>query len=266
MKLKKFDCVDYEQDGPIVIIRMNNNERRNSMNFEMTRGLNNAFGQFEEDDNVRVAILTGVGNTFCSGQDTKDMVKMTEEERQKTAAERRRMSRSGAYTHKDRIPKPIIAAVNGWAVGSGWFVAMGCDLVVAAQSAIFWQAEPFFGFQGGGRAIADQMIPFHIGVEISLGAKLTAQRAYEIGLVNKVVPDEQLIPAAKEMAQGICELAPLSVRYIIEACRSVRTSSLIPSATALANFQEYEVLPGTEDVREGFRAFSEKRKPVWKGR
>jgi enoyl-CoA hydratase/carnithine racemase len=263
---KKFDCVDYEEDGQIAIIRMNNNERRNSLNLPMRRGLNGAFGQFEENDNIRVAILTGVGNTFCSGQDTKDMVGLSEEERQKNAEEMKKLSRTGAFEHRDRIPKPIIAAVNGWAIGYGWFVAMGCDLVVAAESAIFWQNEPLFGFQGGGQAIATQMLPFHLGVEIALAAKMTAQRCYEIGLVNKVVPDDQLIPAAREMAQGICELAPLSVRIIVEACRSARLSSAVPSSIALARWQEFNYLPNTEDVREGFRAFAEKRKPVWKGK
>ncbi len=262
----KFDSVDYEQDGPIAIIRMNNPSRRNSLNLQMRRGLNGAFGQFEEDDNIRVAILTAVGNSFCSGQDTKDMVSMNDEERQKVNAERRKLGRTGAYEHLNRIPKPIIAAVNGWAVGYGWFVAMGCDLVVAAESAIFWQNEPLFGFQGGGQAIATQMLPFHLGVEIALAAKMTAQRCYEIGLINKVVPDDQLIPAAREMAQNICELAPLSVRIIVEACRSARLSNVVPSSIALARWQEFNYLPNTEDVREGFRAFAEKRKPVWKGR
>ena len=262
----KFDTVDYEQDGPIAIIWMNNPARRNSLNFQMRRGLNGAFGVFEEDDDVKVAILTGVGNSFCSGQDTKDMVGLSEEERERNAAEMRKLSRSGAYEHRDRIPKPVIAAVNGWAVGYGWFVAMACDLVVAAQSAIFWQNEPLFGYQGGGQAIATQMLPFHIGTEITLAWQFTAQRCYEIGLINKVVPDDQLMPTAKEMAQHICELAPLSVRYIIEACRSARVSNVIPSSIALARWQEFNVLPRTEDVREGFRAFAEKRKPVWKGR
>lgn len=266
METRKFDCVDYEEDGPIAIIRMNNNERRNSLNLSMRRGLNGAFGQFEENDNIRVAILTGVGNSFCSGQDTKDMVGLSEEERQRQAEERRKLNRWGAFEHRDRIPKPVIAAVNGWAIGYGWFVAMGCDLVVAAESAIFWQNEPLFGYQGGGQAIATQMLPFHLGVEIALAAKMTAQRCYEIGLINKVTPDDQLILTAREMAQNICELAPLSVRIVVEACRSARLSNVVPSSVALARWQEFNYLPNTQDVREGFKAFVEKRKPEWKGR
>lgn len=262
----KFDCVDYEQDGPIAIIRMNNPSRRSSLNLQMRKGLNSAFGLFEEDDSVKVAILTGVGNSFCSGQDTKDMVSLSDEERQKVNAERRQLGKAGAYENMNRIPKPIMAAVNGWAVGYGWFVAMGCDLVVAAESAIFWQNEPLFGFQGGGQAIATQMLPFHIGTEIALAWQFTARRCYEIGLINRVVPDDELMPVAKEMARHICELAPLSVRIIVEACRSARLSSVVPSSVALSRWQEFNYLPGTEDVREGFSAFAEKRKPVWKGK
>ena len=103
MTLKRFDCVDYEQDGPIVIIGMNNNRHRNSLNLMMRRGLNSTYAEFEDDD-VRVAILTGVGNTFCSGQDTKDMVSLSDEEQRKNAAEMRRLSRTGAWEHRTVYP------------------------------------------------------------------------------------------------------------------------------------------------------------------
>ncbi len=143
MKTRRFDCVDYEEDGQIAIIRMNNNERRNSLNLSMRRGLNGVFDQFEENDNIRVAILTGVGNSFCSGQDTedKDMVGLSEEERKRQAEKRRKLSRWGAFEHRDRIPKPVIAAVNGWAIGYGWFVAMGCNLVVVTCPRIVYHSK-----------------------------------------------------------------------------------------------------------------------------
>ena len=266
MDLKNFDCVEYEKKDGIAIIRMNNPSRRNSMSFAMQRGLNTAFGHFEEDDEAKVAILTGAGNTFNSGWDTKDQITLTDAEKSQIALERRRMARTGAWNHMGRILKPIIAAVNGYAVGWGWFVANNCDMVLAAESALFWQNEPVFGYQGGGHAIATQMLPFHIGMEISLAAKMTAQRCYEIGLVNKVVPDAELMPAAMEMAEHICDLAPLAVQIVVRACRSARISNAIPSVTALSDWQESVYLGKTEDVKEGFRAFAEKRKPDWKGR
>lgn len=264
--MERFDCVEYEIEGPVAIIRMNNPERRNSLGFPMRRGLNSAFGRFEEDDSAKVAILTGTGNSFCAGQDTKDMVGLTQEERQHNAEEMKRLSRTGAFENKSRILKPVIAAVNGWAIGYGWFVAMNSDLVWAAESAVFWQNEPMFGFQGGGQAIATQMMPFHIGVEIAMAVKFTAQRCYEIGLVNRVVPDEELMASAKEMALHICDLAPLSVQIVVQACRRARLSSVIPSSIELAHWQEFNYLPHTEDVQEAFKAFAEKRKPVWKGK
>jgi len=266
MALKKFGYVEYGLEGNVAVIRMNNPARRNSMSFAMQRDLNDAFGEFENDDNARVAILTGVGNSFSSGWDTKDQNSMTNEQREKAAIERRKWSRTGAWTHMNRIPKPIIAAVNGYAVGMGWFTANNCDLVIASESALFWQNEPVFGYQGGGHAVATQMLPFHIGMEISLAAKMTAKRCYEIGLVNKVVPDDLLMASAKEMANQICELAPLSVQIVVQACRSARLSNAVPSVTALSDWIERNYLGSTEDVREGFKAFAEKRKPVWKGK
>ncbi len=266
MTSRTFDCVDYELDGKIAVITMNNPERRNSLSFLMRRGLNGAFGSFEDDDNAKVAILTGVGNSFCSGVDTKDQLGLSEAQRAKNAAEMRKLQQSGAYENLRRIPKPIIAAVNGYAIGYGWFVANGCDLVVAAESALFWQNEPLFGYQGGGGAIATQGMPFHIGMEMTLAFKFSAQRCYEVGLINRVVPDSKLMDEAKAMAIHISELAPLSVKIIVEACRSARLSSIIPSSVALAHWLEFNYLGGTEDVREGFKAFAEKRKPVWKGK
>jgi enoyl-CoA hydratase len=264
--MQKFDCVDYELDGNVAIITMNNPSRRNSLSFLMRRGLNGAFGAFEDDDNAKVAILTGVGNSFCSGQDTKDQFGLSEEQRAKNAAEMRKLQRAGAYENLSRIPKPIIAAVNGYAIGYGWFVANGCDLVVAAESALFWQNEPQFGYQGGAGAIATQGMPFHLGVEMALSFKFSARRCYEVGLVNRVVPDDKLMEEARAIAQHISELAPLSIKIIVEACRSVRISSLVPSSVALAHWLEFNYLGRTEDVREGFQAFAEKRKPVWKGK
>lgn len=266
MAVQKFDCVEYEKEGQIAIIRMNNPARRNSLSFLMRRGLNGAFGAFEEDDDIKAAILTGVGNSFCSGVDTKDQLGLSDEQRRRNAEEMRRLQRAGAYEHLNRIPKPIIAAVNGFAIGYGWFVANQCDLVVAVESALFWQNEPLFGYQGGGGAIAAQGMPFHIGTEMTLAFKFTARRCYEVGLINRVVSDDKLMDEARAMAQHVAELAPLSVQTIVRACRDARLSSVVPSSVALAHWIEFNVLGKTEDVREGFKAFAEKRKPVWKGR
>lgn len=272
----KYEFVDYEQEGPVVIIRMNRHERRNSESWELTRDLNTAFERFENDDSARIVILTGVGTSFCAGADLKDrveMFKLTKEERAKFEKKRmeempttilRRLGDRDSMISKPII-KPIIAAVNGYAIGGGFLMAMGCDLVVAAESATFQLPEIARGSSGAAGTMSSQMIPFHIGLEICLGAKLTAQRAYEIGMVNKVVPDNQLMPAAMEMAKGICELPPLPVKHAVEVARRLTFWHLHPSEVAAIK-REVEVIRKSEDYVEGFTAAREKRKPVWKGR
>jgi len=268
----KYQFVDYEQEGEVAIVRMNRYERRNSTSREMMRDLNAAFERFELDDSVRIAILTGVGDCFSSGADVKDPAafeKMTEEERKELAKEQSKDRRFGVYQRlrEGKILKPVIAAVNGYAIGAGAMMAWRSDLVVAAESTYFQLREIHMGLMdAGGRTFAEFNIPFHIGLEISLGLKITAQRAYEIGLVNKVVPDAQVIPAAMEMAKQLCELPPLAVQLTVECARRLVLTHLIPISTALGEFQETEVLMKTEDSREAFRAFLEKRKPVFKGK
>jgi enoyl-CoA hydratase/carnithine racemase len=146
-------------------------------------------------------------------------------------------------------------------------LAWRSDLVVAAESAYFQLREIHMGMSdAGGRTFAEFNLPFHIGLEISLGMKVSAQRAYEIGLVNKVVPDDQVMSAVREMARELCELPPLSVQLTVEAARRLVITHLIPMSTLIGEYQEVEVLGKTEDSREAFRAFLEKRKPVFKGR
>jgi len=268
----KYQFVDYEQKGPIAIVRMNRYERRNSTSREMMRDVNAAFERFELDDSVRIAILTGVRNCFSSGADAKDAAataKMTEEERKELAREQSKDRRFGVYQRmrEGKILKPLIAAVNGYAIGAGAMMAWRSDLVVAAESAYFQLREIHMGLMdAGGRTFAEFNLPYHVGLELSLGLKMTAQRAYEVGLVNKVVPDDQVMPAAIEMAEQLCELPPLAVQLTVEGARRLVLTHLIPLTTALGEFQETEVLMKTEDSREAFRAFLEKRRPVFKGK
>jgi len=268
----KYQFVDYEQKGPVAIVRMNRYERRNSTSREMMRDMSAAFERFELDPSVRVAILTGVRGCFSSGADTKDPAtkeKMSEEERRELAKEESKERRFGVYQRlrEGKILKPLIAAVNGYAIGAGAMMAWRSDLVVAAESAYFQLREIHMGLMdAGGRTFAEFNLPFHIGLELSLGLRITAQRAYEVGLVNRVVPDDEVMPAAIDMAEQLCELPPLSVQLTVEGARRLVLTHLIPLSTALGEFQETEVLMQTEDSREAFRAFREKRRPVFKGK
>lgn len=266
--MTSYEFVDYEGKGEIAIIKMNRPERSNSKSQEMMRDLEAAFETAEGDDTVRVIILTGVGNAFCAGIDVKEIKEPEEREKaRKEILRKRRLGRDIFYRVSNfNIAKALITAVNGHALGGGFFLAMGGDLVIAAESAIFQEGEPLMGFTGGGSTLAHQMIPFHIAMEIALAKKLTARRAYEIGLVNKVVPDHELMPAAIEMANGLLELAPLSLKYTVEGVRAATIIKRDPLVDALSQFLEYEILPKTEDVSEAMRAIAEKRKPIWKGR
>jgi enoyl-CoA hydratase len=264
--------VRYEQDGPIVTVTMDRYERRNATGREMMRDLNAAFERFEIDPTVRIAIITGVKDCFSAGADVKDWAAadaQTPAQREEAANERRKDSRFGLYERlrAGKVLKPLIAAVNGHAVGQGAFLAWHSDLVVAARSAFFQLREIHMGMMdSGARTGAAFNLPFHIGLELSLGKKISAQRAYEIGLVNRVVPDGQALAAAREMAEELCELPPLSVQLTVEGARRLVLTHLIPSATALAEFHDSDVLAKSEDHHEAIRAFKEKRKPVFKGK
>jgi enoyl-CoA hydratase/carnithine racemase len=267
-----YEFVKYEQRGPIAIVTMNRYERRNSTSRDMMRDMNAAFERFELDPSVRLAILTGVRNCFSSGADAKDsraMAQMTEAERAEYAKEQSKDRRFGVYQRfrEGKILKPVIAAVNGHAIGAGAMMAWRSDLVVAAEDAYFQLREIHMGLMdAGGRTFAEFNLPYHVGLEISLGLRISAQRAYEIGLVNRVVPKGQALAGAIEMAEELCELPPLSVQLTVEGARRLVLTHLIPSITLMGEYQETEVLMRTEDSREAFAAFLEKRKPVFKGR
>jgi enoyl-CoA hydratase/carnithine racemase len=271
----EYEFVDYVKNGSIVIITMNRPERRNSFSEEMRRDLDMAFARLDDDDEVRLAILTGTGDIFSSGDDAKEMNNRGVISRKRSIEERRlwekeirkRISSGSAYGRLlfGEHYKPLITAVNGRAVGSGCLAALCADLVIATESASFHVLEPQRGGTDGGLLMASQSIPFHIALEISLGMIITARRAYEVGLINRVVPSDQLMAMTMEMAQYLVELPPLSLKYTVEGARRMRTSSLHPGAMALGMFQDAYVCAESDDYFEAFAAFLEKRKPRFQG-
>lgn len=268
----KYEFVDYAKKGPIAIVTMNRPERLNAVGREMARDLNAAFELFELDNDIRIAILTGGEKIFSAGADVKDWAdidQLSEKERKKHVKEQSFNKRFGIYQRlrEGKVLKPVIAAVNGLAVGQGAFLAWHSDLVVASKDAYFQLKEIHMGLMdNGARTGAAFNLPFHVGLELSLGKKISAQRAYEIGLVNLVTPKGQALPSAIKMAEEICELPPLSVQATVEGARRLTLYHLIPSATALAEFQDNDVLPKTEDHAEATKAFLEKRPPIFKGK
>ncbi len=253
------DAVLYavDTDG-IAIITINRPEQRNCLSKEVRAGLFAAWDRFEHDASARIAILTGSGEkAFCAGGDLKEMVE--------TGLKVPSRDMFPVPYETIKLSKPTIAAVNGVAFAGGWMIAQGCDLCVASTTAKFAITEVKVGRGSPWAAPLIHMIPQRIFMEIVLtGKPITAQRAYEIGLINRLALPDRLMAAALELAREVIEGAPLSVAAARE---TVMLSTEMGRAEALnAAWAAHETAYNSGDAQEGPRAFSEKRKPVWSGR
>lgn len=242
----------------IAIITINRPEQRNALSLEVRQGLFAAWDRFENDADARIAILTGSGEkAFCAGGDLKEMVES------KLQVPPRDMF--PVPYENIKLSKPTIAAVNGVAFAGGWMISQACDLCVASNTAKFAITEVKVGRGSPWAAPLIHMIPQRIFMEIVLtGKPISAQRAYEIGLVNRIAEPGALMDAALELAREVLEGAPLSVSAARE---TVMLSTEMGRAAAIdagydAHFKAYT----SEDAQEGPLAFSQKRKPEWKGR
>lgn len=248
---------DARNDG-VAIITLNRPETRNALSAEIRAGLRDAWERFEADPACRIGILTGTGDkAFCAGGDLKHMVE--------TGLQVPPRDFFAVPYDSIELTKPTIAAVNGVAFAGGWMIAQACDLCVASATAKFAITEVKVGRGSPWAAPLIHMIPQRIMMEIILtGKPITAQRAYEIGLVNRVVEPDQLLAAALELAHEVLDGAPLSVKAgretVMLATEMGRSAAL--EAAREAHVETYM----SEDAQEGPRAFYEKRKPVWKGR
>lgn len=248
---------DAREDG-IAIITLNRPEQRNALGKDIRDGLFSAWDRFERDPKLRVAILTGSGDkAFCAGGDLKEMV-----ERKLRVPPRDMFPVPGDNIE---LTKPTIAAVNGVAFAGGWMIAQACDLCVASTAAKFAITEVKVGRSSPWAAPLIHMIPQRIMMEIILtGKPITAQRAYEIGLVNRLAEPEKLMDVALELAAEILDGAPLSVeagRDTVMLATEMGRSAALQAARAAS---EYAYC--SEDAQEGPKAFAEKRRPQWKSR
>ena len=253
------DAVLFEaRDDGIAIITLNRPDTRNALTKEIRDGLFECWDRFERDDSLRIAILTGNGEkAFCAGGDLKEMVE-----------------RGLKIPPRDMFPvpydnielsKPTIAAVNGAAFAGGWMIAQACDLCVASNRAKFGVTEVKVGRRSPWASPLIHMIPQRIMMEILLtGKPITAQRAYEIGLVNRISEPEQVLNCAIELAHEILEGAPLSVKAARETV--MISTEMGRSAALKAARYASEVCYNSEDAQEGPRAFAEKRSPDWKNK
>jgi crotonobetainyl-CoA hydratase len=245
----------------------------NAITPEMGAELHQAFCELRDDPELRIAILTGMGDRiFCAGWDLKQVASHDDP----AAANDATMDSPGGFagfTEMWDIHKPIIVAINGFAVGGGFEIALAADIVLAVEEAEFALPEMQRGFVADAGAVQrlPRKLPYNVSVELMLtGRRMSAREAERWGFVNFVVPRRDLMPRARAIAATIADSAPLAVRALLEAVAAIAELPLPDAFARLkrgkSGLPHYERMMISEDFLEGPRAFAEKRKPVWKGR
>jgi enoyl-CoA hydratase/carnithine racemase len=257
-----YEFATYEKKGRIAIVTLNRPERMNALHPPAHFELHEIWNDFESDPDVWIGILTGTGDkAFSAGNDLKH-----------TAEHGRNMVRTaasgfGGITNRTTCWKPIIAAVNGFALGGGFEMALACDLIIAADHARLGLPEPRVGLMAGAGGVhrLPRMIPYKIAMGYILtGRHMTAQEAHHWGIVNEVVPLADLMPTTEKWAHDILACAPISIRASKQA---VLTGLGQPLEVALSmQGSELIKMRYSEDTVEGPRAFADKRKPNWQAR
>ena len=255
-----------ERRGHTLLITLNRPQVRNAVNQDMTIGISDALELAEQDRQIWSVVLTGAGDrAFCAGMDLKDAAAG----RLPGADERvRRWGFAGYVRH--HLSKPTIAAVNGFALGGGTEIALASDLVVAADSAAFGLPEVTRGiYPGAGGAFRlPRQIPVKIALEaMYTGRPISAARAHELGLVNSVVPAGRVVDEALALADAINQNAPIAVQATKRIALGIEGGQLVAEDEDWRrNALERDLVMGSDDCREGMRAFAEKRPAQWSGR
>jgi len=255
-----YEHILVDVEAPIATITLNRPKVLNALSPALIGELTGALTELDGDESIRAAVLTGGPRVFAAGADISDMAGQG-------PVDQLLRDQTGRWAPLAGFKKPLIAAVNGYALGGGCEIALMCDLIIAGETARFGQPEINLGIipGAGGTQRWPRTTGKYVAMEAMLtGAAITAERAYELGLVNKVVPAEMTVEVAKRVARELAQKPPLAVRMAKEA---VLKAFETPLSEGLASERKsFYFLFASEDQKEGMRAFLEKRKGVFKGR
>jgi enoyl-CoA hydratase/carnithine racemase len=246
--------VETERHGQVLVVRLNRPERLNALNTEMRAELAKVWTEFRHSTELEVGILTGTGRGFCAGEDMKESL-----ERGAPGGQRPKMEdpfMTGA------LEKPVIAAVNGFAMGGGFMLVERTDLRVAVREAVFEVSEAKRWLVGGYNHGHIANLPYPVAMEMALGFRFTAQRFHEIGFLNRLVEADQLLPEAIRMAEHMLTLPPASRVNTVHMMRQMRPAPSSDQQNLAAALHEHGA---KSDLMESRAAFAEKRKPNFKG-
>lgn len=246
--------VETEQHGQILIVRMNRPERLNALNHEMRTELAQVWTDFRHSKDLEVAIFTGTGRGFCAGEDMKESLAAGTPGGTRPAIEDPFMAGT--------LEKPVIAAVNGFAMGGGFMLVERTDLRVAVKDAVFEVSEAKRWLLGGYNHGHIANMPYPIAMEMALGFRFTAQRLYEVGFLNRIVAPEELIPTAMSMAEHLLTLPPASRVNTVHMMRQMRPSPTKAQQNLASALHEHGA---KSDLIESRAAFADKRQPNFKG-
>ena len=246
--------VETERHGQVMIIRMNRPERLNALGQDLRNGMAEAWCEFRDSDQLEVAIFTGTGRAFCAGEDMKESI-------QRGAPGGSRPAIDDPFMN-GTLPKPVIAAINGYAMGGGFQLVERTDLRVAVRGAVFEVSEAKRWLLGGYNHGFLAGLPHPIATEMALGFRFTAERLYQVGFLNRLVEPDELIPTALEMAEHLLTLPPAARVNTVYMMRQMLPRIAPPLQNLATRLREHG---DKEDLMESRRAFAEKRKPNFKG-
>jgi enoyl-CoA hydratase len=255
-----YEHILVEVDPPVATVTLNRPKVLNALSPELMREVTAALAELDRDETVRAVVLTGGPKVFAAGADISDMAG-------RTAVEQLSRDQTGVWAGIASFSKPLIAAVNGYALGGGCELALTCDLIIAGDTARFGQPEVNLGVipGAGGTQRWPRSAGKYVAMEVMLsGSPVTAHRAYELGIVNKVVPAEMAVELARRVARQLADKPPLALRMAKESVLKAFESPLAEGLAA--ERKSFYFLFATEDQKEGMRAFLEKRKGVFRGR